>query len=125
MPGAPPPSPSRRVLYGDLVIGIDRDGVRHYHGSPIRRKELLCSLIVTVSDEHQSDEHPRHLLAAPPSGEVGPYVVPDERPEARLPCSVRCEPAAPGVEAESEGRHCRGVRSGGRMFALGWLDEAS
>ena len=120
MPGAPPPSPSRRVLYGDLDIRIDRDGVRHYHGSPIRRKELLRSLIVTVSDEH-----PRHLVAAPPSGEVGRCVLLDKRPEAHLGRSVRCEPAAPGVEAESEGRHCRGVRSGGRMFPLGWLDEAS
>lgn len=121
MPGAPPPSPSRRVLYGDLDIRIDRDGVRHYHGSPIRRKELLRSLIVTVSDEH-----PPHLVAAPPpSGEVGRCVLLDKHPEARLPCSVRCEPAAPRIEAESEGRHCRGVRSGGRMFPLGWLDEAS
>lgn len=41
-PSAPPASPQGRILYNDLNISIDRDGVWHYDGSPITRKELVC-----------------------------------------------------------------------------------
>jgi hypothetical protein len=42
LPDAPPSPPFGHALYEDLSIRIDRDEVWHYHGSPIRRKELLC-----------------------------------------------------------------------------------
>ena len=31
------------MLYEILRMRIDKDGIWHYHGSPIRRKELPCS----------------------------------------------------------------------------------
>jgi uncharacterized protein len=42
LPDIPPASPNGRVFYENLGIRIDRDGHWHYHGSPIRRKELVC-----------------------------------------------------------------------------------
>jgi hypothetical protein len=174
LPGAPPPSPNGRVLYENLGIRIDRDGVWHYHGSPIRRKELLClfasALTRDASGRHWlvtageigpievedapflaveafiagagqqqlislrtnvdqivtvSDEHPLHLVADPLTGELRPYILLDKRLEARLVRSVYYDLVALGVEAESEGRRCLGVWSSGRLFPLGWLDEAS
>jgi hypothetical protein len=126
MPGAPPPSPNRRVLCDDRGIRIDGDSVRHYHGSPLPRKELLRSSLVTLSDEHRSDELPPHLVAGPPSGEIEPDVVPDEHPEGRPGRCVRHERAAPGNEAENGARPRReAFRSGGRTIPLGGLDEAS
>jgi hypothetical protein len=40
--GAPPASPRGRVLIEDLDLRIDVDGQWYYHGSMIRRKELIC-----------------------------------------------------------------------------------
>jgi hypothetical protein len=121
MPGAPPPSPNRRVLCDDRGLRIDGDSVRHYHGSPLPRKGLLRSSLVTLSDEY-----PPHLVAGPPSGEIEPDVVPDEHPEGRPGRCVRHERAAPGNEAENGARPRReAFRSGGRTIPLGGLDEAS
>jgi hypothetical protein len=174
LPGAPPPSANGRVLYENLGIRIDRDGVWHYHGSPIRRKELLClfasaltrdaggqhwlvtptemgpievedapflavEAFVAGAGQQQrvslrtnideivtlSGEHPLRLVADPLSGEVRPYVLLDKRLEALLVRSVYYELVTLGVEAKSEGRRCLGVWSSGRLFPLGWLDEAS
>lgn len=38
----PDPLPQGRVLCGNLNIRIDRDGVWHYEGQEIQRKELVC-----------------------------------------------------------------------------------
>ena len=88
LPGAPPPSPNGRVLYENLGIRIDRDGVSHYHDSPIGRKELLC----LFPGAPTRDAGGRHRLHG---------------------------------DAESDGRHCLGLRSGGCLFPPGRLDEAS
>lgn len=40
--GLPPENLLGRRLRGELNIRIDRDGVWHYRGSPIRRKDLIC-----------------------------------------------------------------------------------
>jgi hypothetical protein len=57
LPGAPPPSLNARALCRDLGIGIDRDDIRHYHGSHIVRKELLylspCALTRGASSRHR------------------------------------------------------------------------
>ena len=174
LPGAPPPSPNGRVLYENLGIRIDGDAVWHYHGSPIRRKELLClfasALTRDAAGKHWlvtpaemgpievedapflaveafvagtgrqqrislrtnvdeivtvSDEHPLHVEADPANGEYRPYVRLNKRLEAKLSRALYYELVALGVEAESDGRPCFGVWSAGRLFPLGWLDEAS
>jgi hypothetical protein len=45
LPGAPPSPPIGHALSENPSIRIDRDDVRHYHGSPIRRKELLSFFV--------------------------------------------------------------------------------
>ncbi|HYN37752.1 MAG TPA: DUF1285 domain-containing protein [Rhodospirillales bacterium] len=173
LPGAPPPSPSGRVFYENLGIRIDKDGIWHYHGSPIRRKELVClfasalsrdgsgrywlvtstemgpidvedapllavemfiggegeqqiiSLRTNVDEIVSVDaEHPLHVERDAGSGEAIPYVRLDKQLEARVTRAVYYELAAHAVEAEIAGRHCLGVWSRGRLFTLGWLDEA-
>lgn len=71
LPGAPPPSPNGRTLYDNLGIRIDKDGVWHYHGSPIRRKELVCLFASALS----RDETGRYWLVTP--AEMGPIDVAD------------------------------------------------
>lgn len=71
LPGAPPPSPKGRVVYEDLGIRIDKDGVWHYHGSPIRRKELVCLFASALS----RDAAGRYWLVTP--AEMGPIEVAD------------------------------------------------
>ncbi len=173
LPGAPPPSPEGRVLYENLNIRIDGDGVWHYHGSPIRRKELLCLFasaltrdaggqhwLVTAAEmgpievedapflaveafiagdgEQQlislrtnvdeivtiDNEHPLHIEADPKAGELKPYVLLDKGLKAKLSRALYYDLVALGVQAERCGRRCLGVWSAGRLFLLGWLDEA-
>jgi uncharacterized protein len=76
--------------------------------------------IVTISNEH-----PLHLDAGPEDGELRLYVRLNKRLEAKLSRALYYDLVALGVEAESDGRPCLGVWSGGRLFPLGWLDEAS
>jgi len=71
LPGAPPPSPNGRILYENLGIRIDKDCVWHYHGSPIRRKELVCMFAHALT----RDGDGRHWLVTP--AEVGPIEVED------------------------------------------------
>lgn len=173
LPGAPPPSPKGRVLYENLNIRIDGDGVWHYHGSPIRRKELLCLFasaltrdaggqhwLVTPAEmgpievedapflaveafiagdgEQQlislrtnvdeivtiDNEHPLHIEADPKAGELKPYVLLNKGLKAKLSRALYYDLVALGVQAERCGRRCLGVWSAGRLFLLGWLDEA-
>lgn len=172
--GAPPPSPNGRVLCENLGIQIDRDGVWHYHGSPIRRKDLVCLFASalrrddagrywlvtptemgpievedapllavevyqagtgdrqTISLRTNVDEivgvdaqHPLYIKRCPHTGEPLPYLCLDRRLEARLTRSVYYHLAALGVESCIDGRPCLGLWSSGRLFPLGWLDEAS
>ena len=58
-------------MYEDLGIRIDRDGIWYYHGSPIRRKELLCLFASAL----QRDEEGRYWLITP--HEMGPIDVED------------------------------------------------
>jgi hypothetical protein len=89
-------------------------------------QQQLVSLRTNIDEiATLSGEHPLRLVADPLSGEVRPYVLLDKRLEARLVRSVYYELVALGVEAKSEGRRCLGVWSSGRLFPLGWLDEAS
>ena len=84
------------MLYEILRMRIDKDGVWHYHRSPIRRKELPCSFTGTPT----RDTGGPHRLVTPAE--------------------------MVSVGAQSEGRHCLGLWSGGRLFPLGgWLGEAS
>lgn len=71
LPGAPPPSPRGRVVYDNLGIRIDGDAVWHYHGSPIRRKELLCLFAGALT----RDAGGQHWLVTPV--EMGPVEVED------------------------------------------------
>lgn len=71
LPGAPPPSPSGRVLYENLGIRIDRDGVWYYHGSAILRKELICLFAGALT----RDQSGRYWLVTP--AEMGPIDVED------------------------------------------------
>jgi hypothetical protein len=71
LPGAPPPSPNGRVLYETLGIRIDGEGVWHYHGSPIRRKELICLFAAALRRDTQG----RYWLVTP--AEIGPVEVED------------------------------------------------
>jgi hypothetical protein len=71
LPGAPPPSPHGRVLYEDLGIRIDKDGIWHYHGSPIRRKELVCLFASALSRDNTG----RYWLVT--AAEMGPIEVAD------------------------------------------------
>jgi len=71
LPGAPPPSPDGRVLYKDLGLRIDKDGIWHYHGSPIQRKELVCLFASSLV----RDTAGNHWLVTP--SEMGPIEVED------------------------------------------------
>lgn len=71
LPGVPPASPHGRVLYENLGISIDKDGIWHYHGSPIRRKELVCLFAHALT----RDEDGRYWLAT--ATEMGPIDVAD------------------------------------------------
>lgn len=71
LPDAPPPSPNGRVLYDDLGLRIDRDGIWHYHGSPIQRKELVCLFASALLRDGEG----RHWLVTPT--EMGPIEVED------------------------------------------------
>ena len=173
LPGTPPPSPKGRVLYDNLNIRIDGDGIWHYHGSPIQRKELLCLFasaltrdadgqhwLVTPAEkgpievedapflaveafiagagEQQlisvrsnvdeiatiDDEHPLHIETDPKTGELKPYVLLNKGLKAKLSRALYYDLVALGVKAESGGRGCLGVWSSGRLFLIGWLDEA-
>lgn len=60
--GAVPPVSLRgRVVCGDLDMRIDRDGVWYYHGSPIRRKELMCLFASVLT----RDQDGRYWLVTP------------------------------------------------------------
>jgi len=162
------------VLYEDLGIRIDKDGMWHYHGSPIRRKELVCVFASALSRDDAGrywlvtpaemglievadapllvvemylagegdrqlislrtnvdeivgvdEQHPLHVERDRDTGEAIPYLRLDKRLEARLTRSVYYELAALAIKAEIDGRPCMGVWSSGRLFPLGWLDEAS
>lgn len=174
LPGAPPASPHGRVLYENLGISIDKDGIWHYHGSPIRRKELVCLfahaltrdedgrywlvtatemgpidvvdaplLVVemyvagrgpeqTISLRTNVDEivdvnerNPLHVALDHETGEMIPYLRLDRRVEARVIRSVFYGLAAIAAESEVDGQRCLAVRSAGRLFSLGNLDEES
>ena len=174
LPGVPPASPNGRVLYENLGISIDKNGIWHYHGSPIRRKELVClfahaltrdeegrywlvtatemgpidvadapllvvemfvagdgseqtiSLRTNVDEIVDVDErHPLYVAEDREIGEAIPYLRLDRRLEARVTRSVFYELAALAVEDEVDGRRCLSVRSCGRLFSLGYLDEGS
>ncbi|MFO1119655.1 MAG: DUF1285 domain-containing protein [Rhodospirillales bacterium] len=71
LPGVPPASPNGRVLYENLGISIDKDGIWHYHGSPIRRKELVCLFAHALS----RDDDGRYWLVT--ATEMGPIDVAD------------------------------------------------
>lgn len=71
LPGVPPPAPNGRVLYENLGIRIDGEGVWHYHNSPIRRKELLCLFASALT----RDKDGQHWLVTP--AEIGPIEVED------------------------------------------------
>lgn len=47
-PGGLPIPPGNRTICGDLDMRIDRDGVWHYRGSPIPRKEMVCLFASTL-----------------------------------------------------------------------------
>ena len=174
LPGAPPPSPNGRVLYEDLGIRIDREGIWYYHGSPIRRKELICLFAHALTRDERgqywlvtpaemgpievedvpflviemfvsglgdaqvisfrtnvdevvtvSDDHPLRIVSRGESGDVAPYILLNKRLEARVSRSVYYDLVELGVEADIDGRRCFGVWSSGRLFPIGWLDEAS
>jgi len=57
----PPVSRQGRVVCGDLDMRIDRDGVWYYHGSAIRRKELVCLFASVLT----RDEDGRYWLVTP------------------------------------------------------------
>jgi hypothetical protein len=173
LPGAPLPSPNGRVLHDNLDIRIDRDGIWHYQGSPIRRKELVCLfasalrrddtgrywlvtpaemapievedaplLAVEVYQAGEGDRqiislrtnvdeivsvdagHPLEVRRCPSTGDTIPYLRLDRRLEARVIRPIYYQLAALAVEAHIEDRPCLGVWSYGRLFPLGWLDEA-
>jgi uncharacterized protein len=71
LPGAPPPSPNGRVVHDNLGFSINKDGIWHYHGSPIQRKELVCLFASTLS----RDSDGRYWLVTP--AEMGPIDVED------------------------------------------------
>jgi hypothetical protein len=71
LPGAPPPSPNGRILYDNLAIRIDREGIWHYQGSPIRRKDLVCLFASAL----RRDDTGRYWLVTP--SEMGPIEVED------------------------------------------------
>jgi hypothetical protein len=62
LPGAPPSPPIGHALYENLSIRIDRDDLWYYHGSPIQRKELLCSFACVPTRGAAG----QHRLATPP-----------------------------------------------------------
>lgn len=66
-----PDSPQGRTVYEKLGIRIDREGIWYYHGSPIRRKELLC-LFASALRRHEDDSY---WLITPQ--EMGPIEVED------------------------------------------------
>ena len=53
--GAAPAAPHGRKLHDALEIRIDRDGIWHYHGSPIQRKELVCLLASALRRDDEGD----------------------------------------------------------------------
>lgn len=58
---APPASSRGRLLHADIGIRIDREGQWSYHGSPIRRKELVCLFASTLT----RDENGGYWLVTP------------------------------------------------------------
>ncbi len=66
-----PASREGRVFCDDLDMRIDRDGVWYYHGSAIRRKELVCLFASVLT----RDEDGRFWLVTP--GEIGLVQVED------------------------------------------------
>jgi len=60
-----PASRQGRVVCEDLDMRIDRDGVWYYHGSAIRRKELVCLFASVLT----RDEDGRYWLVTP--NEIG------------------------------------------------------
>ncbi len=50
------PPPRMRVVCDDMDMRIDREGVWHYHNSPIRRKELVC-LFASVLTRNEAGEY--------------------------------------------------------------------
>lgn len=60
-----PASRQGRVVCDDLDMRIDRDGVWYYHGSAIRRKELVCLFASVLT----RDEDGRYWLVTP--NEIG------------------------------------------------------
>jgi uncharacterized protein len=71
LPDAPPPSPGGRIVYEHMGIRIDHEGTWYYHGSPIRRKELVCLFASALT----RDDSGRHWLVTP--AEMGPIDVDD------------------------------------------------
>ncbi len=59
--GAAPAAPHGRTVHEALGIRIDRDGVWHYHGSPIKRKEMVCLLASAL----RRDENGGYWLVTP------------------------------------------------------------
>lgn len=68
---AVPPSAQGRKVYQSLDIHIDREGTWFYHGSPIKRKDLICLLAATL----RRDEAGGYWLVTP--REMGPIEVED------------------------------------------------
>jgi hypothetical protein len=60
-----PASRQGRVVCDDLDMRIDRDGIWYYHGSAIRRKELVCLFASVLT----RDEDGRYWLVTP--NEIG------------------------------------------------------
>lgn len=68
---AVPPSAQGREVYQSLDIRIDREGTWFYHGSPIKRKDLICLLASTL----RRGEDGGYWLMTP--REIGPVDVED------------------------------------------------
>lgn len=66
-----PELPQSRTVYENLGIRIDREGIWYYHGSPIRRKELLCLFAAAM----RRDDRGGYWLITPQ--EMGPIEVED------------------------------------------------
>lgn len=66
-----PELPHGRTVYENLGIRIDREGIWYYHGSPIRRKELLCLFAAAM----RRDDRGGYWLITPQ--EMGPIDVED------------------------------------------------
>ena len=76
--------------------------------------------IVTINAEH-----PLHMQVYPQTGELRPYALLKKGLKAKLSRALYYDLVALGVEVEKDSRPCLGVWSAGRLFLIGWLNEAA